>query len=94
MQQVFLSIGDTEIKRIADEVYNRISLLLSTRDDETLDTDKASKILKLSKYQTRLYARKGIIPSSKVGKGFVFKKVDILKFITENQKNYETNNQN
>jgi len=51
------------------------------KEPEILTTDEAAEMLRLSPYAVRDMARKGLIPSRKVGKGWRFYKPDLLAWI-------------
>jgi nitrogen PTS system EIIA component len=51
-----------------------------------LTTEEAAEFLKLTPFTVRDYARRGILPSRKVGKAWRFYKPDLLAWL----RNYET----
>jgi nitrogen PTS system EIIA component len=54
-------------------------------DNPVLTTEEAAEFLKLTPFTVRDYARRGILPSRKVGKAWRFYKPDLLAWL----RNYE-----
>ena len=48
-----------------------------------LTTEEAAEFLKLTPFTVRDYARRGILPSRKVGKGWRFYKPDLLAWLRD-----------
>jgi PTS system nitrogen regulatory IIA component len=51
------------------------------QDNEVLTTDEAAKFLKLTPFTVRDYARRGILPAKKAGKGWRFYKPDLVAWV-------------
>ena len=51
--------------------------------NEVLTTGEAAEFLKLTPFTVRNYARRGILPSRKVGKGWRFYKPDLLAWLRD-----------
>ncbi len=54
-------------------------------EDQVLTTEEAAKFLKLTPFTVRDYARRGILPSRKVGKGWRFYKPDLVAWLRDYQ---------
>jgi nitrogen PTS system EIIA component len=52
-------------------------------NDEVLTTEEAAEFLKLTPFTVRDYARRGILPSRKLGKGWRFYKPDLLAWLRD-----------
>lgn len=50
-------------------------------DGEVLTTEEAARFLKLTPFTIREYARRGILPAKKAGKGWRFYKPDLLAWL-------------
>lgn len=50
-------------------------------DSDVLTTEEAAKFLKLTPFTIREYARRGILPAKKAGKGWRFYKPDLLAWL-------------
>ena len=51
------------------------------KDKEILTTDEAAEFLSLSPVTVRIYARRGILPARKAGKGWRFYKPDLVDWV-------------
>jgi excisionase family DNA binding protein len=49
--------------------------------DEVLTTEGAAAFLKLTPFTVREYARRGILPAKKAGKGWRFYKPDLVAWV-------------
>jgi PTS system nitrogen regulatory IIA component len=50
-------------------------------EDEVLTTEEAAAFLKLTPFTVRDYARRGILPARKAGKGWRFYKPDLVAWL-------------
>ncbi|MCX5890287.1 MAG: helix-turn-helix domain-containing protein [Deltaproteobacteria bacterium] len=51
--------------------------------DEVLTTEEAAEFLKLTPFTVRDYARRGILPARKVGKGWRFFRPDLVAWLRD-----------
>jgi PTS system nitrogen regulatory IIA component len=52
-------------------------------NNPVLTTEEAAKFLKLTPFTVRDYARRGILPARKVGKGWRFYQPDLLAWLRD-----------
>lgn len=50
-------------------------------EKEVLTTEEAAEFLSLRPFTIRVYARRGVIPGKKVGKGWRFYKPDLIAWL-------------
>jgi excisionase family DNA binding protein len=54
---------------------------MQDNQDEILTTDEAAALLKLTPFTVREYARRGILPARKAGKGWRFFRPDLVAWV-------------
>jgi len=54
---------------------------MQNNQDDILTTDGAAALLKLTRFTIRDYARRGILPARKAGKGWRFYKPDLVAWV-------------